>query len=124
MAPVEAAESTPPEIRTEYPYIVRRPAILGGQPIIQGTRLPVWQIANLWNKGESVDALLEAHPDLTPAALHNALAYYWDHQEEIDAQIEANRPETVLRKLRSHPHLIEERPGTFRHKTAAELIKP
>lgn len=28
------------------------------------------------------------HPDLSLGQIHSALAYYWDHQNEVDADIE------------------------------------
>src|SRR5687767_10943008 len=102
MATTETAAPAVPgeELKTEYPHIVRRPGVVGGRPRIEGTRIPVWQIANLWNRGETAADLLEAYPRLTPAALHSALAYYFDHQTEVDAEIDENRPERVLASLR------------------------
>jgi uncharacterized protein (DUF433 family) len=109
------------EIETEYPHIVRRPGVVGGRPAVRGTRLPVWQLAALWRGGATTSELLEMYPELTAAALHSALAYSWDHQDQIDQEIEAHRGEHVLAALRRNDHLVEERPGTFRHKTAEEL---
>jgi len=34
---------------------------------------------------------LEAYPDLTPAQIHAALAYYYDNREEIDAELAADK---------------------------------
>lgn len=81
---------------TGYPHVVRRPGVVGGRPRIVGTRIPVWQIAALWRVGETVADILHAFPHITPAALHSALAYYWDHQPEVDAEITENQPEHVL----------------------------
>ncbi|MGH2355187.1 MAG: DUF433 domain-containing protein [Chloroflexota bacterium] len=67
------------DIKAEYPHIVRRPGVVGGRPRIVGTRIAVWQIANRWNMGESIADMLETYPHITPAALHSALAFYWDH---------------------------------------------
>jgi uncharacterized protein (DUF433 family) len=104
----------PGDIGTAYPHVVRRPGVVGGRPRIAGTRLPVWQIANAVRMGDTVDDLLAAHPGITAAAVHSALAYYWDHQAEIDAEIDENRPENVLGALRSDPDWVEERPGVWR----------
>ena len=30
---------------TEHPYVEQREGVLGGKPVIKGTRLPIWQIA-------------------------------------------------------------------------------
>jgi uncharacterized protein (DUF433 family) len=115
-----AAAAHAEESRTEYPHIVRRPGMVGGRPRIAGTRIPVWQIANLWNMGETIPELLEAFPHVTPAAVHSALAYYFDHQVDVDAEIDENRPENVLAALRRDPRLMEEKPGVFRGKRLEE----
>ncbi|MGH2367844.1 MAG: DUF433 domain-containing protein [Chloroflexota bacterium] len=113
MATTTATAADIQDLKTEYPYIVRRPGMVGGRPRVEGTRLSVELIVSLWQRGTDASELLEMYPDLTPAAVHSALAYYWDHKAEIDAEIEANRPENVLRDLRNDPDLIEVRPGVF-----------
>jgi uncharacterized protein (DUF433 family) len=84
---------------TEHPYIVRVPGIASGEPIIKGTRVPVRAIVLHYKAGETLDEILEAHPHLPPAAVFDAISYYLDHQEEIEALIEENRPERVMEKL-------------------------
>ncbi len=37
----------------------------------------------------SADDIHRNHPYLTLAQIHSALAYYYDHQQEIDEEIEA-----------------------------------
>ncbi len=49
--------------------------------------------------GWSADAIHEQHPDLSLAEVHSALAFYYDHQEELDAQIA--RQVKDLKALRS-----------------------
>jgi uncharacterized protein (DUF433 family) len=110
--PGEAPDA--PTAYPHYPHIERRPDVLGGTPVIAGTRLPVWQIAAACTKGSSVDDLVGMYPVLTPAAAHSALAYYWDHKDDLDAEIQANQPEHVLRALRGDSKWLEERPGVFR----------
>ena len=38
--------------------------------------------------GWSPEELYLQHPHLSPGQIHSALAYYWDHQEELDQDIE------------------------------------
>lgn len=83
---------------TEHPYIVRVASILGGEPIIRGTRVPVRAIALHYKAGETLDEILEAYPHLLSAAVVDAISYYLDHQEEIERFIEENRPEQVIKK--------------------------
>ena len=77
-------------------HVTREPGISGGEPIISGTRISVRHIVERAQAGQSVDEILAALPHLTAAQVHAALAYYYDHQQEIDQAIEASRPERVL----------------------------
>jgi len=43
--------------------------------------------------------ILAGFPDLTAAQLYDALSYYYDHQAEIDADIEADELSEVLKQV-------------------------
>ncbi len=91
-------------------YIERTPGVVGGKPRITGRRITVQNIA-IWHQrlGKSVDEICADH-DLGLAEVHAALAYYFDHQLEVDrsldddqACIEALRtstPSALERKLK------------------------
>lgn len=70
-----------------YPHITRDRAILGGIPVVAGTRTPVRAIAGYYQMGMNADEILQSLPHLTLAHLHAALAYYFDHQKQIDRDI-------------------------------------
>lgn len=71
----------------EIEHIARTPGICGGRPHIAGRRIPVSHIAHAFTvRGESLDAIMRAF-DLTAAQVHAALAYYYDHREDIEAEI-------------------------------------
>jgi uncharacterized protein (DUF433 family) len=70
-----------------YPYIDSDPEIAGGSPIIAGTRITVRSIAGYYQMGLTVDEILTTLSHLTPSQVHSSLAYYFDHQEEIDADL-------------------------------------
>ena len=72
-----------------YPHIVRKPGTSGGQPVVEGTRIPVATIARAHRAGMDFDEILVQYPGLTPEKLHAALLYYLDHRGEIDVLIEA-----------------------------------
>lgn len=77
--------------RTEYPHIVRIDGVLGGEAIIEGTRIAVWHIVGYYYKvGMTVEDILAEWDYLTPAQLFSALAYYHDHKREIDEVREQN----------------------------------
>ena len=63
----------------------------GGTARVAGSRIKVIhlvmeKLANRW----SAEELAAAFPHLSPAQVHAALAYYYDHQAELDAQIKAS----------------------------------
>ena len=71
--------------QTEYPHIVLVEGVLGGEAILEGTRIAVWHIVGYYYKvGMSVEDILAEWEYLNPAAIFSALAYYHDHKEEID----------------------------------------
>jgi uncharacterized protein (DUF433 family) len=76
---------------TGHRYIVNDNEILGGEPIICGTRTPVRAIVETWRLGVAAEEIPRALPHLTLAQVFDALSYYSDHQEEINAHIERNR---------------------------------
>ena len=77
-------------IATEHPYIVKNPAILGGEPVLKGTRTPIRAVAELWKWGRSPEEILEDYAHLTLAQVFDALSYYSDHKREIERFIKSN----------------------------------
>jgi uncharacterized protein (DUF433 family) len=73
-----------------YPHLSSRPGISHGAPIVKGTRTTVRSIAGYYQMGMSVDEILESLPHLSPAQVHSALAYYFDHQAQVDRDIRKN----------------------------------
>jgi uncharacterized protein (DUF433 family) len=76
---------------TEHCYIVRDEGILGGAPIIKGTRTPVRAIVELWRLGVSPEEIPTHLPHLNLAQVFDALSYFSDHPDEIRGHIERNR---------------------------------
>ena len=69
--------------------IETNPEISGGQPRISGSRFTVKQIV-IWHeyKGMSVDEIAFIY-EIKPGSIHAALAYYFEHREEIQQSIHA-----------------------------------
>lgn len=72
-------------------YVTRNPEILGGEPIITGTRTSVRAIVNLWRLGIMPEEILTHLPHLTLAQIFDALSFYLDYQSEINEYIERNQ---------------------------------
>ena len=51
------------------------PKVLGGQPVIKGTRVTVHLIVESIANGDTVPDLLEAYPFLTPDDIREALLF-------------------------------------------------
>jgi uncharacterized protein (DUF433 family) len=47
-----------------HELVVEDPEILGGTPVIRGTRVPVYHIAALVDSGTPVDQILKSYPSL------------------------------------------------------------
>ena len=91
-------------IATEHRYVAMDEDILGGEPIIKGTRTPVRAIVELWRQGIPPEEIPNHLPHLTLAQVFDALSYYSDHQEEINAYIERNRvPDDLIDPLVKNP---------------------
>jgi uncharacterized protein (DUF433 family) len=76
---------------TGHRYIVCDPEILGGEPIIVGTRTPVRAIVELWRMGIPPEQIPQHLPHLTVAQVFDALSYFSDHGQEMAHYFERNR---------------------------------
>lgn len=72
-------------------YVTSNPEILGGEPIIEGTRTSVRAIVGLWRLGTMPEEIPTHLPHLTLAQVFDALSFYLDHQTEINQYIEQNQ---------------------------------
>ena len=80
-------------------HIECTPGIAGGKPRIAGHRITVQNIA-VWHErlGKSADEISTEY-GLSLAEVHAALAYYFDHRDEIDQRIAED--EAFVATLRS-----------------------
>ena len=75
-------------VETRYEHVVLDEQ---GVPTIAGTTMKVKElVAERLAWGWSPEELLVNHPYLTLGQIFSALAYYADHQAEIDKEIEAD----------------------------------
>lgn len=76
---------------SEAHYITAEEHILGGEPIIKGTRTPVRAIVEIWRLGTPAEEIPKRLPHLTLGQVFGALSYYSDNQDEINEYIRRNR---------------------------------
>ena len=92
METTAAATPTLPSETTALPVIAEsigiKPGFCGGQPHILGHRIKVKHVAIWYERmGMSPDEIVSSHPGITLTQIHAALAYYYDHRDEIDRDI-------------------------------------
>jgi uncharacterized protein (DUF433 family) len=76
-------------------HIEMRPSAIHGQKAcIAGTRISVQDIY-VWHEliGKTPDQIVSEYPFLSLAQVHSALSYYFDHIDEIRAQVKRGREE-------------------------------
>lgn len=81
-------------------HIEQRLTPHGAQAYVRGTRVAVRHVAEFLKAGHSVEEIVQvglAH--IQPAAIYEAVAYYYDHQAELDAEIAAQSEESVMQTL-------------------------
>ncbi len=90
--------------------IVSTPGVCGGRARVDGHRITVEDVA-IWHErmGMSPDEIVSAHPSLTVADVHGALAYYHEHRERIDADIREGEQFVAEMKAKSPPSLLQEK---------------
>ena len=62
-------------------------AMKDDKPVIVGTRITVHDIAAMHVMNDSSIAWIADNYEITPAQIHAALSYYYDHRETIDEEI-------------------------------------
>jgi uncharacterized protein (DUF433 family) len=94
-------------ISTEH--IAIDPGYCFGKPRIAGTRMPVATIAKLYlEMGESLEDLAKEY-DLSLASVYAAMAYYYDHREEIDRHTAESKAFVEQLRHNSSPSPLQEK---------------
>ncbi len=86
--------------KLDYRNIETDPSRCGGQPVVAGTRIRVATILNCYRQGMSVEEITQQYLSLKPADVHDALAYAYDHMEEIEADLAAD-DEAIVKQQHS-----------------------
>jgi uncharacterized protein (DUF433 family) len=75
-------------VKPEHGYVQKDHAICGGDAVIVGTRIPVRMVYQRAQAGDTVETIRQAYPHLTPAQIHDALSYAYDHLAEIEEELQ------------------------------------
>jgi uncharacterized protein (DUF433 family) len=87
--------------KLDYRNIEKDAARCGGQPVVAGTRIRVATVLGSYRLGMSVEEIVQQHGNLKPADVHDALAFAYDHLDEIEADLAADNEAAVKARHRS-----------------------
>lgn len=76
--------------KLDYRNIEKDPARCGGQAVVASTRIRVATILTCYRQGMSVEEIVQQYPHIKPADVHDAIAYAYDHLDEIEADLAAD----------------------------------
>lgn len=83
-----------------YPHIELN---ANGVPIVSGTTTKVIEIVRSYlGENYTAEEMCEAYPYLVPVQVHAAMAYYYDHREELDADMERGDREADEIRVRTY----------------------
>lgn len=89
----------------------------GPKARIAGHRIRVVDIVHWHDRaGMSVDEIVSEFPQLTHADVYAALAYYWDHREELEARMAADEAFAEEMKRKQGPGLLEQKLEQMRNR--------
>lgn len=74
----------------DYRNIEKDPDRCGGRATVTGTRIWVSIILGYCRQGMTVKEIVQQYAHLRPADVHDALAYSYDHRDEIEADLAAD----------------------------------
>ena len=77
-----------PRVLVPHPHVRCDGRILGGSPHVEGSRVPVRRLWAWHRGGASVETLLRRYPNLGAARILDALAFAYDNQDLIQADID------------------------------------
>lgn len=84
---------------------------------IRGTRVQFESIIRYWQQGQTPEDLHRAFPSVRLAAVYGTLAFYLDHQDEMDAFLAASAAEWA--RLRAEAEAVDpERYASLRKRIA------
>ena len=87
----------------EKQHVVATPGTCGGKPRVAGTRIRVQDIVLWTEQGLSPDEIVTDFPQLSLADVHAAMAYYFDHRDQIERQI--READELVARMKSDPSL-------------------
>lgn len=80
-----------PIVLVPHPHVRVDPKVLGGSPHVIGSRVPVRRLWAFYRSGTPIETLIRRFPQLGPAKIFDALAFAFDNEEVVEADLERER---------------------------------
>jgi uncharacterized protein (DUF433 family) len=80
-----------PDVQVHHPHVEVRADLLAGSPVVRGTKVPVRRLWAWHRKGVTVETLVKRYPSLGWAKVLGALAFAYDNQALVEADLERER---------------------------------
>lgn len=90
-----------PRVKVPHPHVRCDLAVLAGSPHVEGSKVPVRRLWSWHKSGTAIETLLKRYPQLGPARVLDALAFAYDNQDVIEADLE--REEKMLTEREPKP---------------------
>jgi uncharacterized protein (DUF433 family) len=90
--------------KLDYRNIEKAPGRCGGRATVAGTRIRVCTILACYRQGMTVEEIVQQYPHLRPSDVHDALAYAYDHAEEMEADLAADDEAVVQQQWSDGQH--------------------
>jgi uncharacterized protein (DUF433 family) len=102
--------STEARPRVSVEHIEITPGTCGGKPRIAGHRIRVQDIY-VWHElqGQTPEEIVANFPQLTLGDVHGALAYYWDHKDEMHRRMAEDEAFVEEMRRNSPPSRLKEK---------------
>ncbi len=86
-------------LKLDYRNVEKDNARCGGQPVVAGTRIRVAAILSCYRQGMGVEEIVQQYAGIRPADVHDALAYAYDHLDEIESSLAADDEAAVKARV-------------------------
>jgi uncharacterized protein (DUF433 family) len=73
--------------KSVYSHVTKEAGVRGGRACIDDTRIAVVDVVALLKQGRTVEQMGLAYPSLNLAQIHAAISYYYEHKDDVDAEI-------------------------------------
>ncbi len=76
-----------PPVLVPHPHVEVRDDLMSGSPVIRGSKVPVRRLWAWHRKGVTAETLVKRYPALGPAKVLGALAFGYDNEALVDADL-------------------------------------